>query len=321
MPNWKLCTATAIAFVVLSVSVWAQVPASPAPSSPLQIRPPAPVATVVATVGDDKITSTELDSAVQGQLRGRTAPPEVLANLRKAILESMIQSRLITQFVAAKKIKVEAGEVEKTIADIKKRLAEVGADMSAVLQSEGLTETTLRERISQEMAVEKYVKSEVTDQNAEAYFNAHKGEFIVPKVRASHILLAYEPQSPAEEKKAANDKIAAIRQEIVNGADFAEAARKYSACPSKEQGGDLDFFTREEMAKPFSDAAFSMKPGEISQPVETQFGVHLIKVTEVNSGEVTFAEAKENVLNTLYQQTLEKAAEEQRKITKVEVVN
>lgn len=320
MPNWKLCTATAIAFVVLSVSVWAQVPASPAPSSPLQIRPPAPVATVVATVGDDKITSTELDSAVQGQLRGRTAPPEVLANLRKAILESMIQSRLITQFVAAKKIKVEAGEVEKTIADIKKRLAEVGADMSAVLQSEGLTETTLRERISQEMAVEKYVKSEVTDQNAEAYFNAHKGEFIVPKVRASHILLAYEPQSPAEEKKAANDKIAAIRQEIVNGADFAEAARKYSACPSKEQGGDLDFFTREEMAKPFSDAAFSMKPGEISQPVETQFGVHLIKVTEVNSG-ATFAEAKDNVLNTLYQQALEKAAEEQRKITKVEVVN
>jgi parvulin-like peptidyl-prolyl isomerase len=305
----------------LSISVWAQPPADPAPSSPLQIRPPAPVEKVVATVGDEKITNTEIDSMIRGQLRGRPVPPEVMTNFRKAALESMIQSRLITQFVAAKNIKVEPAEVEETIADITKQLAERGATISMLLQAQGLTEETLRKRIAVEMAVEKYVKAEVTDKQAEEYFNAHKQEFLEePKVRASHILLPYEPQSTAEEKKAANDKIAAIRQEIVGGADFAEAAKKYSSCPSKEQGGDLDFFARDQMVKPFADAAFGMKPGEISQPVETEFGVHLIKLTDVKSGEVTFAEAADAVKDTLYQQLLEKAAEEQRKITKVEII-
>ncbi len=319
MPQFKVCAATTVAMAVLFASAWAQPPAGPAPSSPLQIRPPAPVEKVMATVGDEKITNTQIDNMVRGQLRGQTVPPEVMNNLRKAVLESMIQSQLIIQFVSAKNVEVEPAEVDKAIADIKKRLADAGADISMVLQSQGLTEDTLRERIAAEMAVEKYVKAEATDQKAEEYFNAHKDEFSEPKVRASHILLSYEPESSAEAKKAANDKIAAIRKEIVGGADFAEAAKQHSSCPSKDQGGDLSFFARGQMVKPFADAAFAMKPGDISQPVETQFGVHLIKVTEVQSGEVTFVEAAEAVKSALFQKVLEKAAEEQRKVTKVEI--
>lgn len=89
------------------------------------------------------------------------------------------------------------------------------------------------------------------------------------EVKASHILVATE-----EEAKA-------LYNEIKNGKDFAEAAKEHSKCPSGQAGGDLGFFPRGVMVKPFEDAAFSLKQGELSEPVQTQFGWHLILVTGV----------------------------------------
>jgi peptidyl-prolyl cis-trans isomerase C len=322
MSKSKVCAATAVTFFTLTISSWAQAPSSPAAPPSLQITPPAPAEKVVAIVGDAKITNTELDDMVRSQLRGQPVPPEVMGNLRKAILASMIENQLVTQFVAAKNVEVQATEIEEAIADIKKRLAEAGVELTTILQARGLTNETLRTQIASELAVEKYAKAEVTDEKAEEYFKAHKKEFDGTQVKASHILLKYDGQSTAEEKKAANDKIAAIRKEIAGGADFAEAAKQHSACPSSAQGGDLGAFGRHgQMVEPFAAAAFGLAPGGVSEPVETQFGVHLIKVTEVTPGEVKFDEAKDAVKGDLFRQLLEKAADEQRKITKVEVLN
>lgn len=89
------------------------------------------------------------------------------------------------------------------------------------------------------------------------------------EVKASHILVATE------------DEAKSLYNEIKNGKDFAEAAREFSKCPSGQAGGDLGFFPREVMVKPFEDAAFSLKEGELSEPVQTQFGWHLILVTGI----------------------------------------
>ncbi len=88
------------------------------------------------------------------------------------------------------------------------------------------------------------------------------------EVRASHILVKTKEEA---------DK---LRDEIVNGKDFAKAAAEVSLCPSGHDGGDLGFFKRGVMVKPFEDAAFELKEiGDVSEPVETQFGWHLIKLT------------------------------------------
>lgn len=88
------------------------------------------------------------------------------------------------------------------------------------------------------------------------------------KVRASHILVQTEEE--------AKD----LYEQIQNGADFAELAMEHSLCPSKRDGGDLRFFGRGMMVKPFEDVAFDMEVGQVSEPVQTQFGWHLIKLTD-----------------------------------------
>ncbi len=88
------------------------------------------------------------------------------------------------------------------------------------------------------------------------------------QIRASHILVSSE------------DEAKFILSELKAGKEFSELARKYSSCPSGKSGGDLGFFSKGQMVKEFEDAAFSMKPGAVSQPVRTQFGYHIIKVTE-----------------------------------------
>lgn len=88
------------------------------------------------------------------------------------------------------------------------------------------------------------------------------------EVRASHILVSTE------------DEANKLREEIINGKDFAAVAAEYSNCPSGAAGGDLGFFGKGMMVKPFEDAAFELEVGEISKPVQTQFGWHLIVVTD-----------------------------------------
>ena len=88
------------------------------------------------------------------------------------------------------------------------------------------------------------------------------------KVRASHILVQTEEE--------AND----LLKKLEEGSDFGELAQEYSLCPSKRDGGDLRFFGRGMMVKPFEDAAFELEVGQVSAPVETQFGWHLIKLTD-----------------------------------------
>lgn len=101
------------------------------------------------------------------------------------------------------------------------------------------------------------------------YFFCRKKERIMTtEVRASHILVATEEE--------ANN----LRNEIINGKNFADAAAEYSNCPSGANGGDLGYFGRGMMVKPFEDAAFELEVGELSQPVQTQFGWHLIEVTD-----------------------------------------
>jgi peptidyl-prolyl cis-trans isomerase D len=123
-----------------------------------------------------------------------------------------------------------------------------------------------------------------TEEEVEAYFRNNRAEFEQEKtVAARHILLKLAPDADAETVEAQRQKAVDILAEYRGGADFAELARKYSEGPTKDKGGDLGTFGQDAMVKPFADKAFAMEAGEVSEPVRTSFGWHLIKVEKVNA--------------------------------------
>jgi len=139
--------------------------------------------------------------------------------------------------------------------------------------------------LAQEYMKRKFSSIEkVTNKEVESYYNTHKSEFINPSmVKAQHILVKVDAKTatPAE-IAVAEAKAASIKKELEGGADFSKLAEKHSDDPgSKSRGGDLGFFTKEQMVPEFSKAAFSLKKGEISQPVKSTFGFHIIKVTDI----------------------------------------
>jgi peptidyl-prolyl cis-trans isomerase C len=128
-----------------------------------------------------------------------------------------------------------------------------------------------RRGLLQRYAVNKLFDSiEVSDDEINEYYEENKSQFIEPeKATAKHILVDSE------------EKANAIKEEIVAGKEFGVAAMEHSSCPSKERGGELGSFAKGQMVKEFEDAAFAATIGELTGPVKTQFGFHLIVVDEV----------------------------------------
>ena len=144
-------------------------------------------------------------------------------------------------------------------------------------------------------------QADISEDEIQEYYDDHLSEFLNPKtVEARHILIEVEQDAETEKVAAAKKRIEDILLKAREGQDFAELAKQYSEGPSKDKGGYLGTFKREAMVKPFADKAFSMKSGEISDPVRTRFGWHLIKVEKVNEAATTpLTEAKEDIRKKL----------------------
>lgn len=155
----------------------------------------------------------------------------------------------------------------------------------------------------------------------EAHFAQHRAELDGTKLRASQIILKLPPNPPAKDVEERKQRLAVVRKEILTKKlVFAEAAQKYSEAPSKLQGGDIGWFPfRGKMPIPFCDAAFQLQPGEISEPVVTPFGVHLIFVTDKQTGELTVDDVRDEIVEQISQQLWANAVAEERKQSPVVV--
>lgn len=129
----------------------------------------------------------------------------------------------------------------------------------------------------------------VSDDELKEFFDTNKGKYSkAESVGAKHILVKDE------------EKIKEIAEELKGDLTFEEAAKKYSTCPSKDRGGDLGTFEKGKMVPAFESVAFNLEIGEVSEPVKTQFGYHLIKTTEkVEASESSFEEVKDQITQEL----------------------
>jgi peptidyl-prolyl cis-trans isomerase C len=178
-------------------------------------------------------------------------------------------------------------------------------EFNTEMEKRGYTESSLKASMRKQITIQAFLdetiasKTSVTEQEARSFFDENPDRFSQEaQVKASHILINAPSEAPQEEK----DKALKRAREITElargeGADFAALAKEHSEGPSGPSGGDLGFFGRGRMVKPFEEAAFSMKVGEISDPVLTQFGYHVIKVTDRQAGKtMSFEEVKDNLM-------------------------
>jgi len=252
----------------------------------------------------------ELDRLVKFYVNHGMTMEEVKRNLPKLeekALEQAIGARLLIERAQQLDISVTAAEID---AEVAKVTAQIGGEENfrKALDAQGLTEEALRKELEKGAKVNKIIEQacsgvpEPTDAEVEAFFTAHKDEYVAPpQVLCQHILVKSEEGDLPEMKKNAFDKISAIRERIVrDGADFAEQARQFSDCPSKNQGGSLGWFSPGMMVPEFDKAAFGMKKGEVSDIVSTQFGFHIIyKADEKSGGAQTLVDVHDQIKDLL----------------------
>lgn len=163
-----------------------------------------------------------------------------------------------------------------------------------VAEAEALGIDTTRQFITEfEGYRNQLVKPYMVDQNAEEQLAREAYDRLLEEVEASHILFRVDPSATLEEKRSAYEKALKVREEAIKGTDFSELARRYSEDPSvQNNNGYLGYFGAFYMVYPFEKAAYETAVGEISMPVETQFGYHLIKVTDRKIALDELAESK-----------------------------
>ncbi len=259
---------------------------------------------VVATVNGEEIFRKELDRRL-GVLKRMNQ--EVTRAVQIQVINQLTKKVLLKQFVEGQNIKVGGeevqGELEKIQYFLKSNPNDSDKSLVEILETQGSNIGELKDEIRRTLALSKYLDNRVDDEEKISYFESNISVFNGEKVKASHILIDTTKLKTAAELENAKQKIEEVKKEIDNGADFAETARKYSTCPSAENGGDIGFFQRNgSLVEEFAEAAFLMEVGEISEPVKTQFGYHIIKVTDKEEGKDVKYEEVEDMVDFVYMQ-------------------
>lgn len=251
---------------------------------------------IIAKVGDDIILNSDLEKQIT-QMKQADLLNEDYDKM--TVLKQMVQFKIMVQ-----KAKQLGYEVPKSKIDEKaqQRLQQISArfnsenEFNKELKKSGMNKYDLldyfKKIIEEQYLNEKVLASEIeskieiNEEDIEEYYNLHKFEFPLRKPSYKLAMIINQIKPSKKTKKIRYEQLEEIYDRISRGEDFAELAEEYSDCGSKISGGDLGFFSRGTMVKSFEDVAFKLKPGEISDIIETQFGYHIIKLEDVRDKEI-----------------------------------
>ena len=266
-----------------------------------------------AIVNGISISVEELDDSVsryrdQYAAQGQPIPDEQLPAFRSSILESLIRKSALLSKARELEISIADEEIEAEIQKIRDQFTSDDQFKEAI-SGQGYKEDDLRAEIRDDLTASAVIDSEVLEaidipeDDVVSFFEENSQYFITPEsVTASHILIQVAADASSADIEKAEGKINDILEELKAGADFAELAKKRSEGPSGPNGGSLGTFGRGQMVPPFEEAAFALEPGELSGAVKTEFGYHVILVsdkTEANTR--TFEEVRDDILDFLRQ--------------------
>jgi peptidyl-prolyl cis-trans isomerase C len=328
----------------LTSAALAQPAATPTSATKTVERVPVPAAnakSIAVTVNGEQI----LEGAVQRFLR--RVPPDRQTEARPSVIDHLVDNTLVDQYLMQNGMKIDPKEIDKKVEEMKAELKQQKLEYEKVLAEMEVTEAELRHHLGAELRWEKYIESAGNEKALRDLFTAQKEMFDGSQVRVRHILLTPDSRDPKKvaEAKAAlagyrqqiNQKVTAELAKLPATADnlakekarvkavedaFSAIAKEKSACPSKQQGGDVGWFDRAgSMVEAFAKAAFALKRFEMTDVVETQFGFHLILLLDRRDGkDVKFEDVKAGVKEVYAEKLRNMVVQHMRKSAKV-VVN
>ena len=254
----------------------------------------------LATVNGESISAASVDSEVA---RLKNATPELFTKdygnkstdqLRKSILDSLINEKLLAQEARKRGLKLNSTTLKESTEAIRSKFASQ-EEYQQFLTKSGITEAELNNALKNNLLVAELAKNlvsekDITDSEARAYFEAHRAKYATtPSKHVAQILFASGDMATAT----------SVRDQIASGADFASLAKKYSKdTGSASRGGDLGW-SAASYPPAFQSALDSLQPGEVSAPVITDYGIHLIKLLEVRDGSARYEDARGQVIADL----------------------
>jgi peptidyl-prolyl cis-trans isomerase C len=280
----------------------------------------------VAVVNGEPIAFAEVDALLRagGGPSAVEVPESRRRQMRLDALAILMDRLLLQQFLRKMGTQVDPAEVKKFLTDLENGLKKDNKKVADYLAENSMSEAQLRLRIVNELQWRNYAKSRVSDADVLRYYTDNKDFFDGVSIRASHIVFRVSPNSSEGEVQAAKAKLTALRQDIVAGKiDFAEAAKKFSQCPSAPEGGDIGYFPRKWVVdEEFAKAAYDprLKVGDITEAIRTDYGVHLIKITDRKPGQPSdFNKIKDDVRELCMTELQQNVIAQQRKQAKIEV--
>ena len=283
----------------------AMIVAAMAPSQADDAQAPGAAAPFLVEVNGERLLKADVDRALGPQVRGMTeeAKRRFSEYAYRQRIQDFITRVLLLAEADARGVRVTEEEAMKAYSTRLPR----GVSVEEFVQRQEADGKDPRTFMLEEARIERLKALLAQDLTFSPEEIAAYHEGVTESVRARHILIKARQEEAAEVKAEAREKAASVRQQILDGADFAEMARLHSDCPSKAKGGELGSFTRGRMVKPFEDAAFAQDVQEIGPVIETSFGYHVIQVLEHVRGETL---SRDDVVLALREQKAEEMADE-----------
>lgn len=280
--------------------------ATNAPAAPETAAPSLELKDPVAKVNGEEITKAQLDEAFKAAVeasgvKAADLTPDQKLNGYRQILDELIMDKLVAKAAAGETVSDE--DINAEIAKLKKQFPSeeaFEAQLKEAGQSPEKLNASLRTMLQQQHWMQSQIKDQdqIGDADAKKFYDSNTEEFKNPEtVKASHILFMVNKDDSPEVLKQKEDAAKKAAARAKKGEDFNKLAKELSEEPgAKESGGDLGFFSKDRMVPEFAEVAFTAKPGDISEPVRTQFGWHIIKVTDKKpAGTVPYEEVKDQI--------------------------
>lgn len=258
----------------------------------------------IATVNETKITADQIERDIARSLGDRNLSSVLREKVRRETLEKFINQHVVLDFLKQRKLASSENEVRLAIEELKEELSKVEKSLDDYLEQTKQSREDLEFNIAWQRSWKRYLDQMLTDDLLEGHFQRHQRRFDGTELRVAHLLLG----------KSDSEKAKTVLQQLKSrDLTWAQAVREHSVAPTKNEGGEIGWIKLSgPMPTNFSQAAFQLSAGQVSPPVETRFGIHLIRCLEVKPGARGWRDAEQAVRKSATRELFDAVANKHR---------